>query len=302
LDKEYFNILVFAHETAKTRQFRVSKKTFKIVGYIFTIALLFAIFFFCDYIQVKKKGFELNQLRQEMQAQKYQIQFYSSRIGDLEKQTSKLKDFDKKIRIVANLERGQETPLSTGMGGPSPSDIRERLKTGKDEKGLILQMRSDIERLQTEATSLEESFPKLEKLLQTKKMMLDHTPSVWPVMGWVTSGFGFRADPFTGLTQMHEGLDISNQVGTTVIAPADGIVADIADDLVYGKILVLSHGFGMTTRYAHLNKVLVRIGQNVKRRDKIAEVGMSGKTTGPHLHYEVRVNGIPANPMGYILN
>jgi murein DD-endopeptidase MepM/ murein hydrolase activator NlpD len=302
LDNEYFDILIFAHETAKTRQFRVSKKTFKIVGYIFTVALLSGIFFFCDYIQVKKKGLELNQLYQEMQAQKSQIRFYSSRIGDLEKQISKLKDFDKKIRMVANLERGQETPPFMGMGGPSSSDIRERLKAEKDEKGLILQMRSDIERLQIEAISLEESLPKLENLLQTKKMMLDHTPSVWPVMGWVTSGFGFRTDPFTGLTQMHEGLDISNQVGTTVIAPADGIVSYIANDGVYGKVLVLSHGFGMTTRFAHLNKVLVRIGENVKRMDKIAEVGMSGKTTGPHLHYEVRVNGIPANPMGYILN
>jgi murein DD-endopeptidase MepM/ murein hydrolase activator NlpD len=302
LDKEYFNILIFAHKDAKTRQLRVSKKTFRIIAYIFTVPLLLAIFFFCDYIQIKKKHFELNQLNQEMQAQETQIQFYSSRIGDLEKQISKLKDFDKKIRIFANLEREQETAPSMGMGGPSPSDIRERLKTEKDEKGLILQMRSDIERLQTEAISLEENLPKLEKLLQTRKMMLDHTPSVWPVMGWVTSGFGFRTDPFSGLTQMHEGLDISNQVGTTIIAPADGIVSDIADDGVYGKVLVLSHGFGMTTRYAHLNKVLVRIGQNVKRRDKIAEVGMSGKTTGPHLHYEVRGNGIPANPTGYILN
>jgi murein DD-endopeptidase MepM/ murein hydrolase activator NlpD len=302
LDKEYFNILIFAHKTAKTRQLRISKKTFKIIGYLFTVVLLFAIFFLCDYIQVKKKHFELNQLHQEMQAQESQIQFYSSRIGDLEKQISKLKDFDKKIRIFANLERGQETPPSMGMGGPSSSDIRERLKMEKDEKGLILQMRSDIERLKIEATSLEESLPRLEKVLQTKKMLLDQTPSVWPVMGWVTSGFGFRTDPFTGLTQMHEGLDISNQVGSTVIAPADGIVSDIANDGVYGRVLVLSHGFGMTTRYAHLNKVLVRIGQNVKRRDKIAEVGMSGKTTGPHLHYEVRVNGIPANPTGYILN
>ncbi len=302
LDKEYFTVLIFAHKTAKTRQLRVSKKTFKIIAYIFTVSLLFAIFFFCDYIQVKKKDFELNQLHQEMQAQESQIQFYSSRIGDLENQISKLKDFDKKIRVFANLERGQETAPSMGMGGPSPSDIRERLKAEKDEKGLVVQIRSDIERLQIEAISLEENLPKLEKLLQTKKILLDHTPSVWPIMGWVTSGFGFRSDPFTGLTQMHEGLDISNQVGTTVIAPADGIVSDIADEGVYGKVLVLSHGFGMTTRYAHLNQVLVRIGQNVKRRDKIAEVGMSGKTTGPHLHYEVRVNGIPANPTGYILN
>jgi murein DD-endopeptidase MepM/ murein hydrolase activator NlpD len=122
------------------------------------------------------------------------------------------------------------------MGGPSSSDIRERLKTEKDEKGLILQMRTDIERLKIEATSLEESLPRLEKVLQTKKMLLDHTPSVWPVMGWVTSGFGFRTNPFTGLTQMHEGVDISNRVGTPVIAPADGIVSDSGNDWAHGKL------------------------------------------------------------------
>jgi septal ring factor EnvC (AmiA/AmiB activator) len=302
LDKEYFNILIFGHKTSKTRHLRIKKKTVKIGLYLFTFAFLSGIFFFCDYIQVKKKAFELRQLRQETQAQKSQIQFFSSRIEDLEKQLSKLKDFDRKIRIIANLEKGQEAASFMGMGGPSPSDIRDKMKVEKDEKGLVQQMKSDIERLRTEAMSREESLSELEKLLQTKKMMLVHTPSIWPVMGWVTSGFGFRTNPFTGLTQMHEGLDISNRVGTIVIAPADGIVSDIANDLAHGKALVISHGFGMTTRYSHLSKALVRIGQKVKRGDKVAEVGMTGKTTGPHLHYEVRVNGIPANPMRYILN
>jgi murein DD-endopeptidase MepM/ murein hydrolase activator NlpD len=302
LDKEYFNILIFGHKTSKTHHLRIKKKTVKIGLYLFTFAFLSGIFFFCDYIQVRKKAFELRKLRQETQTQKSHIQFFSSRIEDLEKQLSKLKDFDRKIRIIANLEKGQETTSFMGMGGPSPSDIREKMRVEKDEKGLVRQMRSDIERLKTEAMSREESLSELEKLLQTKKMILAHTPSVWPVMGWVTSGFGFRTNPFTGLTQMHEGLDISNRVGTPVIAPADGIISDIGNDLAHGKILVISHGFGMITRYAHLSKFLVRTGQRVKRGEKIAEVGMSGKTTGPHLHYEVRVNGIPVNPIRYILN
>jgi murein DD-endopeptidase MepM/ murein hydrolase activator NlpD len=302
LDKEYFNILIFGHKTSKTRHLRIHKKTFKIVLYLLALGLLSTTFFFCDYIQVKKKIFELNRLREETQTQRSQIHFFSARIEDLEKQLSKLKDFDKRIRIIANLERGQETTPFMGMGGPSPSDIREKLRAEKDEKGLIQQMRSDIERIQSEAMTREESFSELEKLLLTKKDVLTHTPSIWPVMGWVTSGFGFRTNPFTGLTQMHEGIDISNRIGTLVVAPADGIISDIGNDLVYGKIVVISHGFGLVTRYGHLNKVLVKVGQNVKRGDKIAEVGMSGKTTGPHLHYEVRLNGIPANPMRYILN
>jgi murein DD-endopeptidase MepM/ murein hydrolase activator NlpD len=302
LDKEHFNILIFGHKTSKTRHLKIRKKTVKISFYLIGFALLSTTFFFCDYIQVKKKAFELGRLRQETQNQRSQIQFFSARIEDLEKQLSKLKDFDRKIRIIANLERGQETTPSMGMGGPSPSDIRDKLKKEKDDAGLVQQMKSDVERLQSEAVSQEDSLSQLEKLLKVKKEMLAHTPSVWPVQGWVTSGFGYRTNPFTGLTQMHEGLDISNRVGTPVIASANGIVSDVGNDIAHGKIVVLFHGFGMTSSYSHLSKVLVRVGQKVKRGDKIAEVGMTGKTTGPHLHYVVKINGVPINPARYILN
>jgi murein DD-endopeptidase MepM/ murein hydrolase activator NlpD len=101
---------------------------------------------------------------------------------------------------------------------------------------------------------------------------------------------------------MHEGLDIANRIGTPVIAPADGIVSDTGKDSAYGNVIVISHGFGINSRFLHLSKILVSPGQRVKRGDKIAEVGTTGKSTGPHLHYEVRVNGIPVNPVRYIVN
>ncbi len=302
MDKDYFNVLIFGHKTSKTRHLRIHKKTFKIGLYLLTFCILCTIFFLCDYIQVRKKTFELNQLRQQTQEQKSKIHFFASKIEDLEKQLSKLKDFDKRIRIIANLEKGQETALSMGMGGPSPSDIREKLIAEKNEMGLAQQMKTDIERLESQAVSQEESLSELEKLLQNKREMLVHTPSIWPVHGWVTSGFGFRTNPFTGLTQMHEGLDIANRVGTPVVASADGIVSDTGRDPSHGNVVVISHGFGINSRYLHLSKIFVRAGQRVKRGDKIAEVGTTGMTTGPHLHYEVRVNGIPVNPLRYIVN
>ena len=302
MDKEYFNVLIFGHKTSKMRNLKIHKKTLKVALYLLAFAVLSTTFFFCDYIQVRKKAFELNRLRQEAQAQKSQIHFFSARIEDLEKQLSKLKEFDKKIRIIANLERVQDVTPFMGMGGPSPSDLREKLKAEKDERALVQQMKTDVERLQSEVMSREESLSELERLLETKKDILVHTPSVWPTPGWVTSGFGFRTNPFTGLTQMHEAIDISNRTGTPVVAPAAGIVSDIGNDNAYGRILVISHGFGMTTRFAHLSKTLLKVGQKVKRGDKVAEIGMTGNTTGPHLHYEVRLNGIPANPMRYIMN
>jgi len=302
LDKEFITILIFGHKTSKTRHLKIRKKTVKIGLYLLAFTILSVTFFFCDYIQVKKKAYEVERLREQTEAQKSQIHFFSSKIEELEKQVSKLKDFDKRIRIIANLERGQDPTPFMGMGGPSPSDLREKLKGEKDEKGLVHQMKADVERLQSEATSREISLSELEKVLHSKQEVLVHTPSIWPVQGWVTSDFGFRANPFTGLTQMHEGIDISNRTGTVVVSPGNGFVSDIGNDWVHGKFLIISHGFGMTTRYSHLNKVLVKAGQKVKRGDKIAEVGTSGKTTGPHLHYEVKLNGIPVNPMRYVLN
>lgn len=302
MDKESFTILIFGQKTSKIRHLRIPNKTLKIVLYLIGFAILSTTFFFCDYIQVKKRAIELSRLRQETQVQKSQIHFFSARIEDLEKQLSKLKEFDKKIRILANLEKGPESIPFMGMGGPSPSDYRERLKEQKDEKGLVQQMRSDVDRLNSEADSREMSLSEIERLLVNKKEMLVHTPSIWPTLGWVTSDFGFRNNPFTGLTQMHEGLDISNRQGTEVCAPADGIVSDIGNDWAHGKIVILSHGFGITTRYSHLDKTFTKVGQRVKRGEKIAEIGSTGKSTGPHLHYEVRLNGIPVNPMRYILN
>lgn len=302
MDKESITILIFGHKTSKTRHLKIRKKTIKIGLYLSAFALLSVTFFFCDYIQVKKKAYEVARLREQTEAQRSQIHFFSSKIEELEKQVSRLKDFDKKIRIIANLERGQDSTPFMGMGGPSPSDLREKLKGDKDEKGLVQQMKADVERLQSEATSRETSLSELERVLQTKREILVHTPSVWPAQGWVTSDFGFRTNPFTGLTQMHEGIDISNRTGTIVVAPANGFVSDIGSDYAHGKFLIISHGFGMTTRYSHLNNTLVKAGQKVKRGDKIAEVGTTGKTTGPHLHYEVKLNSIPVNPMRFVLN
>lgn len=302
MEKECYTILIFGHNTSKSRHLKIPRKTVRIITYLLGFAFLSLTFFLCDYVQVKKRGYELSLLRKETQVQKSQIHFFSSRIETIEKQLSKLKDFDKRIRIIANLDKGQEPSPFMGMGGPSPSDIRDKMTSEKDEDALARQMKADLDRLQSETFAQEQSLSELEKELESKKDVLAHTPSIWPVAGWVTSNFGFRTNPFTGLTQMHEGLDVSNRVGTPIIAPADGIVSNVGNDEAHGRMVVLSHGFGITSRYCHLSKANVKVGQKVRRGDKIAEVGMTGKTTGPHLHYEVRLNGIPANPTRYILN
>jgi tetratricopeptide (TPR) repeat protein len=226
LNEEYFNILFFGQEASKTWHLRIYRKTFKIVLHLLTFGLISITFFFCDYIQLRKKTFELARFRQEIETQKSQIQFFSARIEDLEEQLSKLNDFDQRIRIVANLEKGQETTPLMGLGGPSPSDIREKLKNEKDGQGLVRQMRTDIEHLQSEVISRKESLSELEKPLQNKKEMLAHTPSIWPAMGWVTSEFGLRRDPFVELSQTHKGIDTSNQTRTPATPLVQGTISD----------------------------------------------------------------------------
>jgi murein DD-endopeptidase MepM/ murein hydrolase activator NlpD len=125
-------------------------------------------------------------------------------------------------------------------------------------------------------------------------------PNLWPVEGQVTGSFGERIDPFNGEGAFHSGVDISSAYGRPIVAPADGVVT-FADFLGgYGKALMIDHGHGISTRYGHLSGFAVTSGQHVHRGDLIGYVGLSGRSTGPHLHYEVRINDTPVNPYKYL--
>ncbi len=125
-------------------------------------------------------------------------------------------------------------------------------------------------------------------------------PTLWPAQGWLTSGFGVRVDPVTSERTMHRGVDIATAPGAPVVAPSDGLVVYAGVDGIYGKLLVLDHGYGVRTRYGHLAEIAVSRGQVVKRGMAIAMVGNTGRSTGPHLHYEVRVDGIAENPGRFV--
>jgi murein DD-endopeptidase MepM/ murein hydrolase activator NlpD len=123
------------------------------------------------------------------------------------------------------------------------------------------------------------------------------TPSIWPVAGWLSSSYGTRKDPFSADENFHPGLDISADYGQPVLATADASVASAAPNGSYGNMVVLDHGFGITTKYGHLSRFAVRTGQHVKRGDVIGYVGSTGRSTGSHLHYEIWMNGRLTNPM-----
>jgi murein DD-endopeptidase MepM/ murein hydrolase activator NlpD len=149
---------------------------------------------------------------------------------------------------------------------------------------------------------LETNIHELDQYLLDKESFLRSTPTVLPSNGWITSYFGPRFSPFAGSLKMHEGLDIGARVGTTVIAPADGIVTFAGEKSGFGKFVQIDHGYGLETIFGHASSVLVHNGQRITRGQNIARVGNTGRSTGPHLHYEVRVNGTAVDPLYFILD
>lgn len=144
---------------------------------------------------------------------------------------------------------------------------------------------------------IEQRLASVRNDVDRRQALVAATPSMWPITGWISSGFGHRRDPFTGDDDFHPGLDISAEYGAPVHAPADGVIESAAFNGNYGNFIALEHGFGLVTRYGHLSRFAVTPGQQVRRGDVIGYVGSTGRSTSPHLHYEVVVNGQLTNPL-----
>ncbi len=304
--KRHLTFFVLTNDASRSRQFKIPVKKFKILAGVSACLLLIFGFVIFDYVRLWGNASELYNLRKENTAQRIELQTFSAKMRGMESQLSKLRLFDKKLRIIANIEKPKGVKAKDqlmGVGGGSSADAMEYLLTpGAKVDGLVRQMRSDLTHLETIANSQESSFSELQGYLMRKSSYLAATPSIWPARGWVTSVFGQRVSPFTGLPHKHRGIDIANRAGTTVIAPADGIVVKVRREANLGNTLAIKHGYGIRTVYGHLSEINVRVGQKVKRGQKVAAVGNTGRSTGPHLHYAVRVNGVMVNPTKYILN
>lgn len=148
----------------------------------------------------------------------------------------------------------------------------------------------------------EQGFADLQEQLQDRVIRLLSTPSLLPAQGYVSSEFGYRFNPFSGVRTFHAGLDIANGIGTPIYAPADGRVRKVGLAGGFGTVVSIDHGFGLITKYGHTSKVFVHDGDRVKRGQKIAEMGNSGRSTGPHVHYQVEMNGRPVQPRNFILD
>jgi murein DD-endopeptidase MepM/ murein hydrolase activator NlpD len=171
-----------------------------------------------------------------------------------------------------------------------------------EKEQLMVKIEKEITLLEGAAKRQEARFSELKIFLENKRYRLSATPSIWPVRGWVTTGFGYRRSPFTGQRQLHEGLDIAAAAGTPIVSPANGTVLFSGHMAGWGNVLILNHEYGYRTFYAHNSRNAVSPGEKVKRGEVIAHVGSTGQSTGPHLHYEILVNGVPRDPLNYFID
>jgi len=246
---------------------------------------------------------EIKAQRSRMSDQSTHIRRFAADIDDLKERLVALNGFEHKIRILANLDTPDNSRSYLGIGGAMPPDLDPSAALTEKQSVLIREMHGQVDHLQGAAAVQESDLRYLMKGVVRKQNFLAATPSIHPLKdGWVTSSFGNRKSPFTGLREFHTGLDVGAAEGAPVLAPGNGTVTFAGTKGLYGKTVILNHGHGMATRYAHLSKILKKRGEAVKRGDVIGLVGQTGRSTGPHLHYEVRINGTAVNPEDYILN
>lgn len=213
----------------------------------------------------------------------------AQRLGTLQAQVLRLNALGSRLTRMAGLDQREFSFDSLpAMGGPE-RDVSYRVNA-PDVVGNIDALARELDRSQARLTALE-------SLLLDRKVTAAVTPSAWPVDGgWVSSGFGMRMDPFTGHQSVHEGVDIASRMGGPIYATGDGVVSLAGDKSGYGLTVEVTHESNLVTRYAHASAVLVKVGDRVKRGDQIARVGTTGRSTGPHLHFEVLRNDQAVNP------
>lgn len=291
--KKFYTIMIVPHATAKFRRIRVSKNLLVTTGVCLAILILSGLMFPHFLIKTARLRSSVRKLTEENVALSKSNEKFDASLTDLRAKLAEIETKATKLALMVGVEDVQ--PQTMAAGGAS-----------FDLKGLAPRqaepiIEGEIRTLRERSGALQDSFRVLDTAFQKQALLLSSTPSIYPVRGLLGNGFGWRRDPFTGMRDFHQGLDIVAPIGTQVIAPADGIVTRIGPAGGFGLSVFISHGFGVVTRYGHLSSIGVRVGQRVRRGDAIAATGSTGRSTGPHLHYEVLVHQKSVDPIKYIL-
>lgn len=327
-----YTVVIFRGSTAKPLRFSFPRKFVRRLLIVAAILLVADLLVISHYVVRTGEVWELSAFRAEALSARQQTAAFSTAVDDLKKRLSSMKEVNQRLRVMLGIDTpksgdqfngrgGEETPLPEG----SPLITGDKLQKDAgvpglleragvegqgeqanaldiNEQELVATVKQGIAWLAKEADMQERSLQELSVAAEQKSSRWAATPSIWPVKGWVTSGFGPRVSPFTEKPAWHDGLDIGAAANAPVQAPAQGRVTSVGFDSKLGNVVKLDHGFGIETLYGHLAKALVKDGQRVKRGDVVGLVGSSGLATGPHLHYMVKVNGQTFDPTKYILD
>jgi murein DD-endopeptidase MepM/ murein hydrolase activator NlpD len=298
-----FTFIIVPEGTEKTKRASISSTKIRAGMVLLASLVIVFVFLVYEFLHQQYQGHELFNTRKLVVEQNNQIMEFADKIHTLQTRLESIQQFDMKIRILANIENPVSDKENTySIGGPTIDTGGYPVPlTGVSKDMLVKKMEMDINDLLSKTSIEERSLQDVYENILDKKDLLLATPSIWPVRGFISSGFGWRINPISGGKEFHEGIDIATQSGNHIVAPSNGIVSFAGRDDGYGLMVIIDHGYGITTLYGHMSKIEVKAGEIVKRGQVIGLVGDTGFSTGPHLHYQVMINGIPVNPMRYLV-
>lgn len=288
--RQFYTFIVVPHARAQFRKIKVPVRLARWGVGAMAVALLGVLGMALTWSSLAAEVVDLRDVREENAALLVQTEEFQRSALRLRAEVDVLRRTVTKLGVMAGLDETLPEDSHVGLGGATGLDLLP------PSASLSLE---DTERTVADLASRSEE---LATFYEDQQVLLASTPSIWPVRGYLSSRFGNRSDPFTGQKDFHPGIDISTPHGTKVKAPADGVVVAAKKMGAYGQAIVINHGHGMMTRYGHLAGFNVRPGQKVKRGDVIGYVGNTGRSTSPHLHYEVWVRDRTQNPIHYILD
>lgn len=297
MESNVYTIVIASNGVGPTRRYYIPAGWVKgAAGLAFVFVLLVSAVA-VDYAGLLPLGREHQQLRAENRTLIKQSENLRELLQFKSTEVAKFKDLLEKLRNITNLAAATEAG-APAMGGPAREPASVAAVISAIEPISIVNLAEDT---LIEAQKREQEMATMWDLLSDRQNFLAATPTLKPTHGYFSSRFGLRIHPISGRTLLHAGIDIAAPYGTPVIATADGMVSYAGYESGYGNVVSIDHGYGVLTRYAHNSKIFVRTGQKVRRWDNIAAVGSSGHSTGPHVHYEVIVRGMPVDPINYIL-
>ncbi|MCD4813651.1 M23 family metallopeptidase [bacterium] len=290
----FVTLMLIPHDERKIFSFKISTAILLLVGFLGLTTVGVS-----SFIMTRHVGYELTRRANIQLVEKNA--YFIQELASTHEAFQRVVKIEDELRAMLKMKNKKNLLKYTGEGGPSPVDQVNLMKALNSKSTLTPnEFAKSLTFLKQNARERMQSYQELKKYIATQRSLLASKPTDWPIRGWITSRFGMRNSPFFEGTTMHHGLDIANEAGTSIKAPADGVVTYVGWEGGYGKLIVVDHGYGFSTRYAHLQRQLVNIGQRVRRGQVIGFVGNTGRSTAAHLHYEIRVNGIPVDPLKYI--